>query len=131
MYKFLDLKITVLLFGRQSNDLECDDMGDWQNNSVRRKIFFVKFDCCNDSATVNPSADSKGHNLYTLKRSYHKNKSSKDVKKIIAILEGKWSLFESIDIEFKMWGSAFSQWKITKVKNGKEKRRKNSKWLIK
>ena len=32
------------------------------------------------------SADSEDHNLY---RSYHKNNSSEDFKKIIAILEGK------------------------------------------
>ena len=89
MYKFLNLKITLLSFGRKSNDLECDDIGDRRNNGVRKKILFVKFDCRNDTATVDPSADSKGHNLYTLKRSYHKNKSSKDVKKIIAILKGQ------------------------------------------
>ena len=36
---------------------------------------------------------TEGHDLYTLKKSYHKNKSSEDVKKTIAILEGKWILF--------------------------------------
>ena len=40
--------------------------------------------------------------MYTFKRSYHKNKSSEDVKKIIVISKGKWILFWSIDIEFKM-----------------------------
>ena len=39
--------------------------------------------------TVDLSADSEGHSLYTLKRSYHENKSSEEIKKIIAILEGK------------------------------------------
>ena len=74
---------------RQSNNLKCDDMGAWPNNGARKKIVFVKFDCPNDTATMDFSADSEDHNLYTLKRSYHKNKSSEDVKKIIAIIEGK------------------------------------------
>ena len=74
---------------RQPNNLKCDDMGAWPNNGARKKIVFVKFDCPNDTATMDLSADSEDHNLYTLKRSYHKNKSSEDVKKIIAIIEGK------------------------------------------
>ena len=73
----------------QPNDLKCVDMGAWRNNGVRKKRVFVKFDCHNDTATVDLSADSKDYNLYALKRSYHKNKSSEDVKKIIAIIEGK------------------------------------------
>ena len=60
-----------------------------QNNGVRKKTRFVKFDSHNDTSTVDLSADSEGPNLYTLKRSYHKNKSNEDIKKIIAILEGK------------------------------------------
>ena len=68
-------------------------MGAWQNNGVGKKRVFVKFDCHNDTATVDLSADRVDHNLYTLKRSYHKNKSSEDVTKIIAILEGKRILF--------------------------------------
>ena len=74
---------------RKPNDLKFDNMGAWQNNGVRKKTLFVKFYCYNDTATVDLSADSGGHNLYTLKRSHHENKSSEDVKKIIAILEGK------------------------------------------
>ena len=73
----------------QPNDFKCVDMGAWRNNGVRKKRVFVKFDCHNDTATVDLSADSKDHSLYALKRSYHKNKSSEDVKKIIAMLEGK------------------------------------------
>ena len=65
----------------------------WQNNGVRKKTLFVKFDCHNDTATVDLFADSEGHNLNTFKRSYHKNISNEDVKKIIVILEGKWILF--------------------------------------
>ena len=64
-------------------------MGAWRNNGAREESLFVKFDCHNDTATVDLSADSESHNLYTLKRSYHENKSSEDVKKIIAILEDK------------------------------------------
>ena len=74
---------------RQPNDLKCDDMGAWPNNGARKKRVLVNFDWPNDTATMDLSADSEDHNLYTLKRSYHKNKSSEDVKKIIAILEGK------------------------------------------
>ena len=74
---------------RKPNDLKYDDMGAWRNNGVRKKTIFVKFDCHNDTATVNLSADSECHNLNTLERSYHENKSSEDAKKIIAILEGK------------------------------------------
>ena len=74
---------------RKPNDLKCDNMGGWRNNGVRKKTLFVKLDCHNDTATVDLSADSEGHNLYTLKRSYHENKSSEDAEKIIAILEGK------------------------------------------
>ena len=73
---------------RKPNDLKCDNMGTWRNNGVRKKRVFVKFDCHNNTATVDLSADSDDHNLYTLKRSYHKNKLSEDVKKIIAVLEG-------------------------------------------
>ena len=71
------------------NDLKCDDMGAWRNNGVRKKRVFVKFDCHNDTATVDLSADSEDHNLYTFKRCYHKNKPSENVNKIIAVLEGK------------------------------------------
>ena len=74
---------------RKPNDLKHDHTGAWRNNGVRKKTLFVKFDCYNDTAIVDVSADSEGHNLYTLKRSYHENKSSEDVKKVIAILEGK------------------------------------------
>ena len=74
---------------RKANELKCDDMGAWRNNGVRKKRVFVKFDCHNDTAIVNLSADSEDHNLYTLKRSYHKNNLSEDVKKIIGILKGK------------------------------------------
>ena len=63
-------------------------MGAWRNNGVGKKRV-----CHNDTATVDLSADWVDYNLYTLKRSYHKNKSSEDVTKIIAILEGKWILF--------------------------------------
>ena len=44
-------------------------MGAWRNYGVRKKTLFVKFDCHNDTATVDLSADSEGRNLYTLKRS--------------------------------------------------------------
>ena len=64
-------------------------MGAWRNNDVRKKTLLVKFDCHYCTATVDLSADSENHNLYTLKRTYHENKSSEDVKKIIAILENK------------------------------------------
>ena len=75
------------------NDLKYDDMGAVWNNGVRKKTLFVKFDCHNNTATVDFSAEPEGHNLYTLKRGYHKNRWSEDVKKIIVILEGKWILF--------------------------------------
>ena len=84
--------VTFLVDARKlskPNDLKCDDMGAWRNNDVRKERVFVKFDCHNDTATVDLSAHSDDHNLYTLKRNYHKNKSIEDVKKIIAILEGK------------------------------------------
>ena len=73
---------------RKPNDLKCHDMRAQRNNGVRKKTLFVKFDSHDDTATVDLSADSEGPNLYTLKRSYHKNKSNEDIKKIIAILEG-------------------------------------------
>ena len=72
--------VTFLVDARKlskPNDLKCDDMGAWRNNDVRKERVFVKFDCHNDTATVD------------LKRSYHKNKSIEDVKKIIVILEGQ------------------------------------------
>ena len=54
-----------------------------------KKHFFSNFDCHKDIAIVDLSADSEDRNLYTFKMSYHKNKSSEDVKKIVAILESK------------------------------------------
>ena len=57
--------------------------------ALGKKTLFVKFDCHNDTATVDLSAEPEGRNLYTLKRGYHKNRWSEDVKKIIVILEGK------------------------------------------
>ena len=55
----------------------------WQNNRVRKETLFIKFDCHIDTATVDLSAGSEGHNPYTLKRSYPKNKSSGDAKKFL------------------------------------------------
>ena len=57
--------------------------------SLAKQWCWEKRVCHNDTATVDLSADWVDYNLYTLKRSYHKNKSSEDVTKIIAILEGK------------------------------------------
>ena len=71
------------------NDLKCDNMGALQSNGVRKKTLFLNFDCHKNTATVDLSADSEGHNMYTFKMSYYKNKLSEDVKKIIAILESK------------------------------------------
>ena len=88
--------VTFLLDTRKlckPNDHRCHDMGAWWNIGVRKKALFVKFDRRNDIATVDLSADSERHNLHPLERSYHKNKSSEDVKKTILKLEGKWILF--------------------------------------
>ena len=47
------------------NDLKYHDMGTWGNNGVRKKRVFVKFDYHNDTATVDLSADSEDHYLYS------------------------------------------------------------------
>ena len=54
-----------------------------------KKALFVNFDCHNGTAIVDLSADSEDHNLHPLKRSYHRHRSSKDVKKLLPVLEGK------------------------------------------
>ena len=74
---------------RKPNDPKRDHMGAWQNNRARKKTLFVKFDCHNGTAIVDLSADSEDHNLHPLKRSYHRNRSSEDVKSLLPKLEGK------------------------------------------
>jgi hypothetical protein len=62
------------------NDWKCDDMGAWKNNRVRG----IQLRANGDVVPVDNSNEG-----YTLKRTYFKNKSSPDLKKVVSFLPGE------------------------------------------
>ena len=64
------------------NDWKCDEMGAWKNNGVQR----IQLALGPDGEVV--PADNLD-NGYTLKRTYFKNKSSPDLKKVVSFLPGQ------------------------------------------
>ena len=72
---------------QSGNDWKSDDMGSWRNNGVQHfhlgmqgeSVFYMDGD---DEMQDNV-------NQYTLKRTYYKNKSSPDLRKIVSFLEGE------------------------------------------
>ncbi len=69
---------------QSSNDWKSDDMGSWRNNGVQNfhlgmqgeSVFYLEGD----------DATQDGISQYTLKRTYYKNKSSPDLRKIVSFL---------------------------------------------
>ena len=64
------------------NDWKCDDMGAWKNNGVQR----IQLALRPDGEVVPADNLDMG---YTLKRTYFKNKSSPDLKKVVSFLPGQ------------------------------------------
>ena len=65
------------------NDWKCDDMGAWKNNGVQRIQLALRPN--GDVVPVDNSNEG-----YTLKRTYFKNKSSPDLKKVVSFLPGEF-----------------------------------------
>ena len=63
------------------NDWKCDDMGSWKNNGVQR----IQLALRPDGDIVPVDNPNEG---YTLKRTYFKNNSSPDLRKIVSFLPG-------------------------------------------
>lgn len=72
---------------KSSNDWKSDDMGVWKNNGVQ----YFRMGMENDAVFQIDEDDvlEDGINHYIIKRTYYKNKSSPDLRKIVSILQGK------------------------------------------
>lgn len=71
---------------QSGNDWKSDDMGSWRNNGVQHFHLGMQGD-----SVFNLDGDDKIRDnviQYTIKRTYYKNKSSHDLRKIISFLEG-------------------------------------------
>lgn len=73
---------------QSSNDWKSDDMGSWRNNGVQ----YFNMGMQGESVFYLTEGDDEiqdGIIHYTIKRTYYKNKSSKDLRKIVSVLVGK------------------------------------------
>ena len=72
---------------KSCNDWKSDDMGVWKNNGVQ----YFRMGMENDAVFQIDKNDvlADGINHYVIKRTYYKNKSSPDLRKIVSILLGK------------------------------------------
>ena len=71
-------------------DLYCDDMGSWQYNGVYHS--WLEVDETGFISTLGKSKPSQpGPNTYYITKKYFVHKSSRDLRKIVAILSGKYT----------------------------------------
>ena len=82
-------------------DIKADDCGSWRNNGVRSVVIFVTDDDVSIVARekqIKSSKLSSGH--YLLTQSYYMHQASKDFRKILFTLSGKY-LHSACKIMFK------------------------------
>ena len=72
-----------------TQDIKCDDVGNWRNNSNDKFYFSVEW--MDDNSAQVTAAESSDPDVATLKREYYMQKHDNDFKKRIDILFRDWN----------------------------------------